>query len=154
MTSNAGAQNIVAPKRLGFTSVVDEKEDYKRMKEGVMDEVKKIFKPEFINRIDEIIVFHSLTKENIKSIVSIMTATISKRSKAQMNISLDASEAVIEHLAEVGFDPKYGARPLRRAIQTNVEDKLAEAILAGTIKEGDNVHVEFLDNEMVLQPIS
>jgi ATP-dependent Clp protease ATP-binding subunit ClpC len=154
MTSNAGAQNIVAPKRLGFTSVVDEKEDYKRMKEGVMDEVKKIFKPEFINRIDEIIVFHSLTKENIKSIVSIMTATISKRSKAQMNISLDASEAVIEHLAEVGFDPKYGARPLRRAIQTNIEDKLAEAILAGTIKEGDNVHVEFLDNEMVLQPIS
>lgn len=151
MTSNAGAQNIVEPKRLGFTSVIDDKEDYKRMKDGVMDEVKKIFKPEFINRIDEIIVFHSLTKDNIKQIVGIMTKTIGKRSKTQMNIALETSEAVIEHLAEVGFDPKYGARPLRRAIQTNIEDKLAEAILAGTIKEGDTVRVEYLDNEMVLQ---
>jgi ATP-dependent Clp protease ATP-binding subunit ClpC len=150
MTSNAGAQNIVEPKRLGFTSVIDDKEDYKRMKEGVMDEVKKIFKPEFINRIDEIIVFHSLTKDNIKQIVGIMINTIGKRSKAQMNISLDTNEAVIAHLAEVGFDPKYGARPLRRAIQTNIEDKLAEAILAGTIKEGDTVRIEYLDNEMVL----
>ncbi len=150
MTSNAGAQNIVEPKRLGFTSVIDDKEDYKRMKEGVMDEVKKIFKPEFINRIDEIIVFHSLTKDNIKQIVDIMIKTIGKRSKAQMNIALDTSEDVVTHLAEVGFDPKYGARPLRRAIQTNIEDKLAEAILAGTIKEGDTVHVQYLDNEMVL----
>lgn len=151
MTSNAGAQNIIAPKRLGFTSVVDEKEDYKRMKEGVMDEVKKIFKPEFINRIDEIIVFHSLTKEDINSIVTIMIATIAKRSKAQMNISLEASDEVVKHIAEVGFDSKYGARPLRRAIQTNIEDKLAEAILAGTIKEGDMVLVEYLDNEIVVQ---
>jgi ATP-dependent Clp protease ATP-binding subunit ClpC len=150
MTSNAGAQNIVEPKRLGFASVIDDKEDYKRMKEGVMDEVKKIFKPEFINRIDEIIVFHSLTKDNIKQIVGIMIKTIGKRSKAQMNIALDTSEDVVAHLAEVGFDPKYGARPLRRAIQTNIEDKLAEAILAGTIKEGDTVHVQYLDNEMVL----
>ncbi|MFT4143445.1 MAG: ATP-dependent Clp protease ATP-binding subunit [Mobilitalea sp.] len=151
MTSNAGAQNIIAPKRLGFASVIDEKEDYKKMKEGVMDEVKRIFKPEFINRIDEIIVFHSLTKENIKSIVTIMVATIAKRSKTQMNIGIEASDTVTNHLAEVGFDPKYGARPLRRAIQTNIEDKLAEAILAGTIKEGDTVRVEYLDNEMVLQ---
>jgi ATP-dependent Clp protease ATP-binding subunit ClpC len=150
MTSNAGAQNIVEPKRLGFASVIDDKEDYKRMKDGVMDEVKKIFKPEFINRIDEIIVFHSLTKDNIKQIVGIMIKTIGKRSKAQMNIALDTSEDVVAHLAEVGFDPKYGARPLRRAIQTNIEDKLAEAILAGTIKEGDTVHVQYLDNEMVL----
>jgi ATP-dependent Clp protease ATP-binding subunit ClpC len=151
MTSNAGAQNIIEPKRLGFTSVSDEKEDYKRMKEGVMDEVKKIFKPEFINRIDEIIVFHSLTKENIKQIVGIMIATIGKRSKAQMNIELETSDEVVAHLAEVGFDPKYGARPLRRAIQTNIEDKLAEAILAGSIKEGDLVRVDYLDNEMVVQ---
>jgi ATP-dependent Clp protease ATP-binding subunit ClpC len=151
MTSNAGAQNIISPKRLGFTSVVDEKEDYKRMKEGVMDEVKKIFRPEFINRIDEIIVFHSLTKDDIKSIVGIMVKTISKRSKSQMNITLETSNVVIEHLAEVGFDEKYGARPLRRAIQTNIEDKLAEAILAGNIKEGDTVKVEYLDNEMVVQ---
>jgi ATP-dependent Clp protease ATP-binding subunit ClpC len=151
MTSNAGAQNIIAPKRLGFASVVDEKEDYKRMKEGVMDEVKKIFKPEFINRIDEIIVFHSLTKEDINSIVAIMIKTIAKRSKTQMNIALEASDEVVSHIAEVGFDVKYGARPLRRAIQTNIEDKLAEAILAGTIKEGDSVRVEYLDNEIVVQ---
>ena len=151
MTSNAGAQNIVEPKRLGFAAVIDEKEDYKRMKDGVMDEVKRIFKPEFINRIDEIIVFHSLTKDNIKQIVGIMIATIGKRSKAQMNIALETSSEAVAHLAEIGFDPKYGARPLRRAIQTNIEDKLAEGILAGTIKEGDSVHVEFLDNEMVLQ---
>ncbi|HWT27210.1 MAG TPA: ATP-dependent Clp protease ATP-binding subunit [Mobilitalea sp.] len=151
MTSNAGAQNIISPKRLGFTSVIDEKEDYKRMKEGVMDEVKRIFKPEFINRIDEIIVFHSLTKENIKSIVAIMVTSIGKRSKSQMNIQLETTQEVIDHLAEVGFDAKYGARPLRRAIQTNIEDKLAEAILAGSIKEGDTVKVEYLDNEMVVQ---
>lgn len=151
MTSNAGAQNIVEPKRLGFAAVIDDKEDYKRMKDGVMDEVKRIFKPEFINRIDEIIVFHSLTKDNIKQIVGIMIATIGKRSKAQMNIALETSNEAVVHLAEVGFDPKYGARPLRRAIQTNIEDKLAEGILAGAIKEGDTVHVEFLDNEMVLQ---
>lgn len=151
MTSNAGAQNIIAPKRLGFASVIDEKEDYKRMKEGVMDEVKKIFKPEFINRIDEIIVFHSLGKDNIKSIVAIMISTISKRSKAQMNITLDTSDDVVSYIAETGFDVKYGARPLRRAIQTNIEDKLAEEILAGTIKEGDTVRFEYLDNEMVVQ---
>jgi len=151
MTSNAGAQNIISPKRLGFASVIDEKEDYKRMKDGVMDEVKRIFKPEFINRIDEIIVFHSLSKEDIRSIVVIMVATISKRSLSQMNITLETSTGVIDHLAEVGFDAKYGARPLRRAIQTNIEDKLAEAILAGTIKEGDTVRIDFLDNEMVVQ---
>jgi ATP-dependent Clp protease ATP-binding subunit ClpC len=151
MTSNAGAQNIISPKRLGFASVVDEKEDYKRMKDGVMDEVKKIFKPEFINRIDEIIVFHSLTMEDIKSIVVIMVATIAKRSKMQMDIGLETSKEVVDHLAEVGFDVKYGARPLRRAIQTNIEDKLAEAILAGTIKEGDTVRIEYLDNEMVVE---
>jgi ATP-dependent Clp protease ATP-binding subunit ClpC len=153
MTSNAGAQNIVEPKRLGFASVINETEEYKRMKDGVMDEVKRIFKPEFINRIDEIIVFHQLTKENIKQIVGIMIASIGKRSKAQMNISLETSDEVVAHLAEVGFDPKYGARPLRRAIQTNIEDKLAEAILAGTIKEGDTVRVEYLDNEMVVRSI-
>lgn len=154
MTSNAGAQNIVAPKRLGFASVIDETEDYKKMKDAVMDEVRKIFKPEFINRIDEIIVFHSLTKDNIKSIVSIMINTIAKRSKAQMNISIETTPEVVAHLAEAGFDQKYGARPLRRAIQSKIEDKLAEEILAGTIKEGDNVLVEYLDNEMVLRPVS
>ena len=153
MTSNAGAQNIISPKRLGFASVIDEKEDYKRMKEGVMDEVKKIFRPEFINRIDEIIVFHSLTRENIKEIVGIMVANISKRSKSQMNISLETTDKLLDYLVEVGYDEKFGARPLRRAIQTNVEDKLAEAILAGEVKEGDLVTVDFLDNEVVLKAI-
>jgi len=153
MTSNAGAQNIISPKRLGFTSVVDDEEDYKKMKEAVMDEVKRIFRPEFINRIDEIIVFHSLTKDNIKDIVAIMVNNIAKRSKAQMNITLEATPEALEHLAAIGYDDKYGARPLRRAIQTNVEDKLAEAILAGTIKEGDTVRIEFIDNEVVLRAV-
>lgn len=153
MTSNAGAQNIISPKRLGFTSVVDEEEDYKRMKEGVMDEVKRIFRPEFINRIDEIIVFHSLTKDNIKDIVGIMVSNIAKRSKAQMNISLEPTKEALEHLAEVGYDEKFGARPLRRAIQTNVEDKLAEGILAGEIKEGDAVKIDYVDNEVILKSI-
>ena len=151
MTSNAGAQNIVEPKHLGFTSATDEKEDYKRMKDGVMDEVKRIFKPEFINRIDEIIVFHSLSKDNIKEIVSIMLRTIAKRIKAQMNIDMETGKEAVNHLAEVGFDPKFGARPLRRAIQTNIEDKMAEEILAGNIKEGDSVSIEYLDNEMVIK---
>lgn len=153
MTSNAGAQNIVSPKRLGFASVIDETEDYKRMKEGVMDEVKRIFRPEFINRIDEIIVFHSLTIDNIKEIVGIMVKDIAKRSKAQINIDLEATDKVLEHLVDVGYDEKFGARPLRRAIQTNIEDNLAEAILAGEIKSGDTVNVDFVDDEVVVKAI-
>ncbi|NLK75987.1 MAG: ATP-dependent Clp protease ATP-binding subunit [Clostridiales bacterium] len=148
MTSNAGAQNIVEPKRLGFASVVDEGEDYNKMKDAVMDEVRRIFKPEFINRIDEIIVFHSLNKDNIKSIVSIMLSTITKRSKDQMNIQMEISDEVVDYLAEAGFDAKYGARPLRRAIQTNIEDELAEAFLAGTIKEGDIVQIDYIDDRI------
>lgn len=151
MTSNAGAQNIVEPKRLGFASVTDETEDYKNMREGVMDEVKRIFKPEFINRIDEIIVFHALSKDNIKSIVSIMLNTIGKRISAQMNITMETSGAAIDYLAETGFDPKFGARPLRRAIQSKIEDTMAEEILAGNIKEGDTVTIDYLDNEMVIK---
>ena len=149
MTSNAGAQNIVEPKRLGFASVVDEKEDYKIMKEGVMDEVKKIFRPEFINRIDEMIVFHALTKENIKEIVKIMVNTIAKRTKEQTDITLEIDDEALMQLADVGYDPKFGARPLRRAIQTHVEDLMAEAMLSGDIKEGDTVEIKYLDNEFV-----
>ncbi|MDF2588903.1 MAG: clpC [Anaerocolumna sp.] len=148
MTSNAGAQNIISPKRLGFASVTDEKEDYKKMKDGVMEEVKRIFKPEFINRIDEIIVFHSLTKEDIKSIVGIMLKSIVKRSKQQMNLELEVNDEIITHISEIGFDQNYGARPLRRAIQTNIEDKLAEAILEGSIQGGDRVNVELIDKEI------
>ena len=141
MTSNAGAENIISPKRLGFTSVDDEKENYRFMKDRVMEEVKRIFKPEFINRIDEVMVFHPLNKDDMKEIVSIMLGTINKRTKQQMGITLHVTEEGREYLIEKGYDPKYGARPLRRAIQSMVEDKLAEEILDGTVKEGDQVEV-------------
>ena len=141
MTSNAGAENIISPKRLGFTSVDDEQENYRFMKDRVMEEVKRIFKPEFINRIDEVMVFHPLNKENMKEIVSIMLKTINKRTKQQMGITLHVSEESREYLIDKGYDAKYGARPLRRTIQSMVEDKLAEEILDGTVKEGDQVEV-------------
>ncbi len=141
MTSNAGAQRIVEPKNLGFASVQDESLDYKKMKDGVMEEVKRLFKPEFINRIDEIIVFHSLTKDNIKQIVGIMLKGIIKRCETQMNITLKPTAGVIDFIVSAGYDHKYGARPLRRAIQTNIEDKLAEEVLDGNIKSGDVVSV-------------
>ncbi len=148
MTSNAGAERIVTPKSLGFSSVVDEKADYKKMKDGVMDEVKKLFKPEFINRIDEIIVFHSLSKADIKKIVTIMLKGIGKRTKEQMNITLKPTEGVIDQIVETGFDSKYGARPLRRAIQTKIEDKLAEAVLDGIVKQGDTVSIRLKGKEI------
>lgn len=141
MTSNAGAESIISPKRLGFTSVDDEQENYRFMKDRVMEEVKKIFKPEFINRIDEVMVFHPLNKENMKEIVSIMLKTINKRTMQQMGITLHVTEESREYLIEKGYDAKYGARPLRRTIQSMVEDKLAEEILDGTVKEGDQVEV-------------
>ena len=150
MTSNAGAQSIISPKKLGFASVVDEKADYNRMKEGVMDEVKRIFKPEFINRIDEIIVFHSLTKEDIKNIVRIMLATIEKRCKQQMDLKLTIEESVIDYISEKGFDAKYGARPIRRAIQSFIEDKLAEEILEGKVSAGDFVTIDYKENQIVM----
>ncbi|SFR69391.1 ATP-dependent Clp protease ATP-binding subunit [Anaeromicropila populeti] len=148
MTSNAGAKRIIAPKTLGFASAQDVAADYKKMKESVMEEVKHQFKPEFINRIDEIIVFHALTKDDIKKIVSIMLDGISKRTKEQMNITLKASNAVLEFLAEKNYDPTYGARPLRRAIQSNVEDKLAEEVLEGNIKSGHVVSMRLKDKEI------
>lgn len=148
MTSNAGAANIISPKRLGFVTKVDEAENYTLMKSGVMEEVKRIFKPEFINRIDEIIVFHSLTQDNIKSIVKIMIASITKRAKEQMDITLDIEDEVISHISEVGFDANYGARPLRRAIQTNIEDKLAESLLGGSIAKGDIAKIAVIDKEI------
>ena len=149
MTSNAGAERIIAPKTLGFASNVDMEADYKKMKAGVMDEVKRLFKPEFINRIDEIMVFHPLTKENIREIVGIMLKNISKRTQSQMNIQLKPTAGTIDHLVETGYDQKYGARPLRRAIQTQIEDKLAEAILEGNVKQGDTVSVRLKGKEIV-----
>lgn len=141
MTSNAGASNIVSPKKLGFIAEDDAKADYAMMKDKVMSEVRELFKPEFLNRIDEIIVFHSLTQKHIEKIVHLMLAELSDRTKLQMNLTLTASKAAVEHLAKAGFDSKYGARPLRRAIQTEVEDALAEAILDGNIKAGGEVKI-------------
>lgn len=142
MTSNAGAENIISPKRLGFASSSDEKENYNFMKGRVMDEVKRLFKPEFLNRIDDIIVFHQLTKEHMKEIVSIMLQSIIARAKEQMAITLDVTPEAKELLVEKGYDEKYGARPLRRTIQNLLEDKLAEAVLEGTVKVGDEVEVK------------
>ena len=141
MTSNAGAENIVSPKRLGFASNDDVKERYKFMKDRVMDEVKRLFKPEFLNRIDEVIVFHQLTREDMKKIVEIMLTSICKRTIRQMNLHLTLDESTKEFLVEKGYDEKYGARPLRRAIQNLLEDRLAEALLDGTVHAGDEVVV-------------
>lgn len=148
MTSNAGAQRIIAPKTLGFASKEDKEQDYKKMKEGVMEEVKHLFKPEFINRIDEIIVFHALTKEDVKKIVAIMIENMNKRTQEQMDITIKASAPVLEFLAESNYDSAYGARPLRRAIQNHVEDKLAEAVLDGKVKSGNTVTMRLKDKEI------
>ena len=141
MTSNCGAENIVAPKRLGFGTVENEKESYNYMKGRVMDEVKRSFKPEFLNRIDEIIVFHPLNKSHMKNIVDIMLKDLITRSKEQMNLNLGVSEEAKEFLIEKGYDEKYGARPLRRTIQNEIEDALAEEILDGKIQEGNTIEV-------------
>ena len=148
MTSNAGAENIIAPKHLGFTSNEDEKARYNRMKTGVMDEVKRLFKPEFLNRIDEIIVFHPLNKEHMKEIVSILLRTLEKRTRAQMSIRLNVGEDVKDYLIEKGYDEKYGARPLKRTIQNLVEDRLAEAVLEGKVREGDSVKLTLKDGQL------
>lgn len=148
MTSNAGAESIISPKRLGFGAVADEKADYKVMKDRVMEEVKHLFKPEFINRIDEIIVFHPLNKGHMKDIVTIMLKEIMKRTKEQMNIILSVDEAAKEFLINKGYDEKYGARPLRRTIQSSLEDRLAEEILDGAVKEGDEVLVSQGESEL------
>ncbi len=142
MTSNAGAENIISPRRLGFASSNDEKEQYKFMKDRVMEEVKRLFKPEFLNRIDEIMVFHPLNQENMKEIVSIMLGAIMKRTARQMDLRLDVTDAARAFLVEKGYDEKYGARPLRRAIQTHLEDRLAEEILEGHVKSGGRVTVD------------
>ncbi len=141
MTSNAGAQSIIEPKKLGFAAAEDEREDYDRMKSSVMEEVHRIFKPEFLNRIDETIVFHALTKDHMKKIVSLMTRELTERCEKQMGIRLNVRDSVKKYIVDKAYDPKYGARPLRRAIQTQLEDVLADEILAGRIKRGDSVVV-------------
>ena len=141
MTSNAGANRIISPKTLGFGQVKTSEEEYKKMKEGVMEEVKHIFKPEFINRVDEMIVFHAFNKENIKDITKIMLKQFAKRVKNQMDMELCIADDVVDFISDKGFDKDYGARPIRRALQTELEDVLAEAVLMGDISIGDTVDV-------------
>ena len=141
MTSNAGANRIISPKTLGFGQAKTSEEEYQKMKEGVMEEVKHIFKPEFINRVDEMIVFHALNKENIKDITKIMLKQFAKRVKDQMDMELRIADDVVDFISDKGFDKDYGARPIRRALQTELEDVLAEAVLMGDISIGDTVDV-------------
>ena len=139
MTSNAGASRIVDPKNLGFATKTTEQQDYQRMKNGVMEEVKRLFKPEFINRIDEIMVFHPLNKTELREIVTLLSANLIKRCDRQMGITLSISQTLKNHLVEKYCDVKMGARPLKRAIQTVIEDPLAEEILQGRIRQGDHI---------------
>ena len=139
MTSNAGAQSIIEPKKLGFGVHEDEKQDHERMKSNVMEEVKRLFKPEFLNRIDETIVFRALNKDDMKQIVTLMTNELQKRCKDQLQINLVVRDAAKSDIVEKAYDRKYGARPLRRKIQNEIEDRLAEEIIAGKVKAGDRV---------------
>ena len=141
MTSNAGANAIISPKKLGFGAKDDAKADYERMKSGVMEEVKRIFKPEFLNRIDDMIVFHTLKEEHLKKIVGLLQKELIKRCKEQMGIELSFRSTVKNLIVEEGKDEKYGARPLKRAMQTKVEDALTDEILNGNVKAGDTVSV-------------
>ena len=139
MTSNTGAQGIVDPKQLGFVTVSDETKEHEKMKSNVMDELKRTFKPEFLNRIDDIIVFHALSEANVKDITGLMLKELKNRVQTQMDIELKFTDHAKKYIFGKGYDKKYGARPLRRALQTELEDKLADAILNGEIQEGDHV---------------
>jgi len=150
MTSNVGGRMITEPKRLGFVVTDDAAKNYEDMKNNVMSELKKTFRPEFLNRVDDIIVFHPLSEDNIRSIVGIMLDVLVKR-LAQNGITLEVSDEAKAHLAKKGFDPVFGARPLRRSIQTMVEDKLAEQMLDGTVKAGDTVRVSLDGDQLVFE---
>ncbi len=151
MTSNAGAERIVEQKKLGFATNDNEKADHEAMKKNVMEVVKKMFKPEFINRIDDIIVFHSLTKDDTVKILNIMLGTIAKRIKTQMNIDLNVTANAKKFIVDKSYDKKYGARPLRRALQNMVEDGLSDEILAGRVKMGDKVKINVADNQLQIK---
>ncbi|MDE6892122.1 MAG: ATP-dependent Clp protease ATP-binding subunit [Lachnospiraceae bacterium] len=151
MTSNAGAQRIVSPKNLGFSIETSKEQDYEKMKAGVMEEVKKLFKPEFINRIDEIMVFQPLDKKEMHEIINLLGSNLAKRCREQMQIKLSVSSALKEHILSKYSDEKMGARPLKRALQNVVEDKLAEEILAGRVKAGDTVTAGYRKGAVVFQ---
>ena len=150
MTSNAGAQSIIEPKKLGFGAKEDEKQDHERMKASVMEEVKRIFKPEFLNRIDETIVFRALNKDDMKKIIGIMVRDLQKRCKEQLQIDLVVREAAKESIVEKAYDRKYGARPLRRKLQDEVEDRLADALIRGKIHAKDRVIVTTKNKEIIV----
>ena len=150
MTSNAGVQSIIEPKKLGFGAKEDEKQDHERMKASVMEEVKRIFKPEFLNRIDETIVFRALNKDDMKKIIGIMVRDLQKRCKEQLQIDLVVREAAKEFIVEKAYDRKYGARPLRRKLQDEVEDRLADALIRGEIHTGDRVIVTTKNKEIIV----
>lgn len=151
MTSNAGAQSIIEPKKLGFGVHEDEKQDHERMKNNVMEEVKRLFKPEFLNRIDETIVFRALNKDDMKQIVTLMASELQKRCREQLQIELVIRDAAKAYIVEKAYDRKYGARPLRRKIQDEIEDRLAEEIIAGKVKAGDRVVVTTKHKELILE---
>lgn len=151
MTSNAGAQAIVEPKKLGFASGNDEKQNYERMKGSVMEEVRRIFKPEFLNRIDETIVFRALNKDDMKQIVALMLKELTDRCEKQMGIHLTVRDSVKKHIVDKAYDPKYGARPLRRQIQNDIEDELAEEILSGKVKKDTEVVVTIHKEKVVFE---
>ena len=150
MTSNAGAQSIIEPKKLGFGAKEDEKQDHERMKASVMEEVKRIFKPEFLNRIDETIVFRALNKDDMKKIIGIMVRDLQKRCKEQLQIDLVVREAAKESIVEKAYDRKYGARPLRRKLQDEVEERLADALIRGEIHAKDRVIVTTKNKEIIV----
>ena len=152
MTSNAGAQAIIDPKKLGFNVKEDKEGDYKRMKSNVLNEIKLIFRPEFLNRIDETIVFHPLGEDEMKRIVGLMCREVVMRAKEQLDISLTIRDSVKKHIVETGTDKKYGARPLRRAVQSQLEDKLAEAVLSGEVKRGMDIAAGMSKKEIKFTP--
>ncbi|MCL2421614.1 MAG: AAA family ATPase, partial [Defluviitaleaceae bacterium] len=149
MTSNAGARSIVSPKKLGFVSDVNAAQSYEDMKKLVMDEVKQLFRPEFINRIDDIIVFHPLDREDVKQIAALRLKETAARVLHNVGITMEYSDEAADHIAKEGYDPIYGARPLLRVIQSQIEDELAEAVLSGRYKEGDTIKAELKDGKIV-----
>ena len=154
MTSNAGAQSIIEPKKLGFGVKEDEKQDYDVMKNSVMEEVKRIFKPEFLNRIDETIVFRVLNRTDLKQIVTLMTSELQERCKNQLQIELVVRDAAKNLIVEEAYDKKYGARPLRRKIQDEIEDRIAEQMIKGEIKSGSHVVITTKNKEIVVTKVN
>ncbi|MCL2611370.1 MAG: AAA family ATPase, partial [Defluviitaleaceae bacterium] len=151
MTSNAGAKSIINPKKLGFTSDTSAEKSYEEMKKNVMSEIKDIFRPEFLNRIDDITVFHPLSEEDIKEIATKMINEVIDRVKGNLKIVLYVTEEAIDQIAKEGFDTAFGARPLRRAIQAKIEDTLAEEALSGNISEGSKIQIDYEDDEFVVK---